>query len=411
MEPHARTVLNPMEERVADDEVVESPSPEAGPAHARPGRSRWWTALTVLGVVVLVAAAGVAGVLVGRQTAPGPDIIVRPEPVVEESTAASPMPVAEVPGPSGEATPLPSPTAPPIAVGITAPAAVPVALTAAPGLSDTSGTATGYRLVNAGISGAQVASVLGRTFGAFGATQERDGTWVVGAPEGPTVTVVDDPLFSWTFVDEPGAASPAPGRQIDPAEAIDLSIEILGDIGVDTTSVDWQVNRYAARTEVIAWQLVAGARTQLSWRLGFTADGDVVDAAGFSAGLEAVPGYPVVGALTAVTRSQSAPWSAITPTPVSGPTLDESAVASPSPSPSATVVGPDKPGLTVPLAEVTVTDAVLGLAQYWQPDGGVLMLPAYEVIGEDGSRWALLAVDEPYVEFVDVAPPTADPAA
>ncbi len=62
------------------------------------------------------------------------------------------------------------------------------------------------------------------------------------------------------------------------------------------------------------------------------------------------------------------------------------------------------------MSEVTVTEATLGLAQYWQPDGGMLMLPSYVLAGEDGSRWSLLAVDEPYVQFVDQSYPTA-PAA
>ena len=65
----------------------------------------------------------------------------------------------------------------------------------------------------------------------------------------------------------------------------------------------------------------------------------------------------------------------------------------------------------MPVTEVTVTEAVLGLAQYWQPDGGMLMLPSYTLTGEDGSRWSLLAVDEPYVQFVDQPYPTAAPAA
>ena len=39
------------------------------------------------------------------------------------------------------------------------------------------------------------------------------------------------------------------------------------------------------------------------------------------------------------------------------------------------------------------------------------MLPSYVLSGDDGSRWSLLAVDEPYVQFVDQPYPTAAPAA
>jgi hypothetical protein len=62
----------------------------------------------------------------------------------------------------------------------------------------------------------------------------------------------------------------------------------------------------------------------------------------------------------------------------------------------------------VPVLDVTVTGAELGLAQYWQPDGGLLILPAYRLAGEDGSSWSLLAVGDEYVAFVNQPYPTSD---
>ena len=138
--------------------------------------------------------------------------------------------------------------------------------------------------------------------------------------------------------------------------------------------------------------------------MAFDPSGAVVQASGFSAGLEEVPGYPVLGAASAIARSASQPWSLVGATPARAP----EAVPSPSPSPLTPLA---RPGISVPVTEVTVTDATLGLAQYWQPDGGMLMLPAYALSGDDGSSWSLLAVDEPYVQFVDQPYPTADPAA
>lgn len=378
-------------------DAVQAPAEAGPPSHARPRRSAWRIVVTVLVVVLVVAAAAVAGVAYGRVSAPGPDIVVRPEPVVEESSGAEPMPVGGV---------APDPTASASADARKASAPWPVVLTAAPGLPDTSGVATGYRLVNAGISGAQVASVLAGTFGASGQPVEENGAWTVGASGAPQLVVADDPLFTWTFTDPATMASPAPGQQLEPARAIELTSALLGGIGVDTGSVDWQVDRYVDRTAITAWQLVTGERTQLSWRVVFDPAGNVVEASGFSAGLEAVPGYPVVGAATAVQRVSTAPWSALGPSPVSGSDV----LPSPSPTASATTV-PARPGLTVPLSTVTVTGAELGLAQYWQPDGSVLMLPAYTLTGEDGSRWSVLAVADSDVQFVEQPYPIATPAA
>lgn len=378
--------------------TVESPEPaqHVVASHAAaPRRSAWKPVLAVIGVIVIVAGAAVGGVLYGRATAPGPDIIVTSEPVVEESAAVEPMPVGVVPAPVNGAGQSGSPDGPVVP---------PAILSAAPGLSDTATVASGYRLVNAGISGAQVAGVLASALGAAGQPVAEDGSWVVGAPGGPTLTVTDDPLFTWTFEDSAVLASPAIGEQLEPATAIELTSALLGSLGVDVASVDWQVDRYSGRTGVTAWQLVSGQRTELGWQVAFDPSGAVVQASGFSAGLEEVPGYPVLGAASAIARSASQPWSLVGATPARAPE------ATPSPSTS-TLTPLALPGISVPVSEVTVTEATLGLAQYWQPDGGMLMLPSYALSGDDGSRWSLLAVDEPYVQFVDQPYPTADPTA
>jgi hypothetical protein len=366
---------------------------------AGPRRSFWKPVLAVIGIVIVVIGAALGGVLYGRASAPGPDIIVTSEPVVEESAAVEPMPVGTLPMPESSAAGEANQSDPSGTLVVP-----PAILSAAPGLPDTATLASGYRLVNAGISGAQVAGVLAAALGAPGLPVEEDGSWVVGAPGGPMLTVIDDPLFTWTFEDTGVLASPAIGEQLEPATAIELTSALLGSIGVDVASVDWQVDRYFGRTAVTAWQLVSGQRTELGWQVALDPSGAVVQASGFSAGLEEVPGYPVLGAASAIARSSSQPWSLVGASPARVPEV--------APSPSASPLTPlARPGISVPVSEVTVTEATLGLAQYWQPDGGMLMLPSYVLSGDDGSRWSLLAVEEPYVQFVDQPYPTADPAA
>jgi hypothetical protein len=283
-----------------------------------------------------------------------------------------------------------------------------VFLTATDGLPDTPTTASGYRLVNAGISGGQVAAVLASVFGVPGQPVTEEDRWVVGTPDGPaaSLTVTNDPLFRWVF-DDGSATLAAAGPPMTADRAVELTTALLGSIGVDTASVDWQVDLHDGVTLVTAWQVVAGARTQLSWQVGFGPTGDLVRAAGFSAGFEEVPGYPVVGAATAVDRAGLPPWSAIGPAAVTpAPPEDDPTPTASSPTSAAG----ERPPLTVPVTYVTVTGADLALAQYWQPDGGMLVLPAYLLTGEDGSRWSLLAVDDSAVAFVEPPYPSAVPA-
>ena len=389
--------------------MSDAEAPDA-PSHAAP-RRRGRTALAVIGVVVAVLAAAAAGALAGRATAPAaaPEVVDSSTPVMEESPQAEPLPVGMASGSASgreSSAPTTAGDAPPQVILTPAlPTAWPVILSAAPGLSDEATTAIGYRLVNGGISGAQVAGALGAVFGATGAPVTVDGTWVVGTAGGPTVTVDDDPLVSWRFEDPTASSEPSvsPAPIVSPAptatpplsseRALELATLLLGSIGVDTTAVDWQVDLAADSAQVTAWQLVAGARTQLAWRVGFDPAGAVTEASGFSAGFEQVPEYSVVGAATAVQRSGEPAWTAIPPRLISAP-LVETPAATPSAGPSS-----DLPGLTVPVIDVTVTGAELGLAQYWQPDGGLLILPAYRLAGEDGSAWSILAVSDEYVSF------------
>ena len=78
----------------------------------------------------------------------------------------------------------------------------------------------------------------------------------------------------------------------------------------------------------------------------------------------------------------------------------------PTSAPSAPLpVSANQPSLVVPVATIHVTAADLGLAQYWQSDGGMLILPSYVLTADDGSHWSIPAIADQYVRFVP--PPTA----
>ncbi len=380
------------EEAEETTDAADAAGTTAGPvSHAAPRRSVWPTLLTIAGVLIALVAVGTGGVYVGRMTASTPNV------VVPTDTAAAAEGDVNVPAPSMAVGPLPVP-APGTFVVTTARVPMstwPVVLNDVGQLADDAGTAPGYRLVNTGISGAQVASILASTFGATGTVTTTDTGWTVGQTGEPMVTVTSDPLFSWTYED-PAALALAPvGDPLEPAEAISATTDALAGIGVDIATVEYQVDFADGRTGVSAWQLVGDQRTQLGWRLVFDTDGSILAASGFSSGLQGVPDYPIVGAATAVKRSQQSPWTALPASPVASAPGAPAEEVVPQPDPTG------RPTFDLPMSTIDVTGAELGLAQYWQPDGSILLLPSYILTGADGSTWSLLALADSAVSFTD----------
>ena len=55
--------------------------------------------------------------------------------------------------------------------------------------------------------------------------------------------------------------------------------------------------------------------------------------------------------------------------------------------------------LAWPVNDVEIVDARLGLASQWQPDGSVLVVPAYEFTDADGGTWSVIAVADEKLDF------------
>jgi len=369
----------------ASPPAAASPATEGPVSHAAP-RSRARRVLSVIGVIVLVIAAAAAGAVVGRYTSPEPEVILQTQEVVEEGAVAAPMPVG--------ALPVPAPGTVMITTARVPTATWPILLAPVGDLPDSSGTAPGYRLLNAGISGGQVASILATAFGATGTVTETDTGWQVGADGAAAVRVSSDPLFSWTYTDPAALALPEAAPVLEPPVAISAAADILQGIGVDISTVEYEIGEVDGRAAVNAWQVVADQRTQLGWRLLIDGTGRVVQASGFSSGLESIPSYPVVGAAAAVLRSTQAPWSSMPASPITPATEP---VSTPAPRPSVAGV----PQIDLPVSTVEIVSAELGLAQYWQPDGSIMLLPSWILTASDGSTWSLLALAEPAVSFVN----------
>jgi hypothetical protein len=113
------------------------------------------------------------------------------------------------------------------------------------------------------------------------------------------------------------------------------------------------------------------------------------------AGGESLGSYPVVSEVEAVDRLGDPRFA--------GAVLGWSRQGQPEEEaepPARTTPVPGGP-VAWPVEDVTIVSAALTEARYTLSDGAVLLVPAYDLTDEDGSRWTVMAVDE---ELLDFAP-------
>ncbi|MGA1595359.1 MAG: hypothetical protein ACO4AG_01850 [Candidatus Nanopelagicales bacterium] len=441
---------DPMSDLRGADPAQGAPEPDIAAIRARaaeqaavvPIRGRR-TAVAVGAIaagVAVLAGVGLAGAAVGRLTAPAPEVVAAPVaddalPVVGD--ASPPIPVV-----AGQPNAGPAASGAEMGAMASADKAMAIypgygaAIVAGPDLVDEPGTAAGYRLDSATVDLQALARQLGTAFGIDEQPVKQEYGWTVGSTDGsgPSIWVGDDATVSWSFADpnqdpwscgvtpEPAPAdaaqtSPAGDREacvpevapIGQREALREARKILGTLGVAEQSVDgvdieWETGGDDYTTWATAWQRVDGQRTQLSWSFTFTGE-QVAWANGFAAGLEQVPSYPIVGARTAVTRSSEPKFSAFGPTPLDYGVVMPMAEArdEASASTSGTEQAPvgDPRRVQVWWDPMVAVSAERALAQYWQPDGTLLILPAYRVTtADDRGTWAIIAVAETAIDFV-----------
>lgn len=412
------------------------------PLHRRRG---WVTAGSVAAGVVLLAGAVLGGMALGRSTAPVTEVPVAsaPDESIPVVGAASP-PLASVGGganpearPAGEQADVAAESMIYPGYGVT--------LLPSPSLPNDAGTARGYRLVDDGVDRPTLAALLAKTLGVPGEPVEQEwGDWRVGTDDDPSIWVSADTMVSWSFwdptirtwdcgyvepmpVDEAGTVEPEAAEaeclpDLPPPatrDAVKESRRLLAAIGVSDdaaldTSLEWESTSDEWSTWVTAWQLVDGQRTQLSWSFSYTGEG-LVSANGFAAGLEMVPAYPIVGARTAVLRSSDPKYAALGPTLIGGGGIypmaeardgagvvsSDTTVSSGDAAAAKDIPAGDPEKVQIWWDPAVATDATSTLAQYWQPDGTLLILPAYEfTTADDRGTWVVISVADAALDFV-----------
>lgn len=343
-----------------------------------------------------------------------------------------------------------------------------ISLIPSPELGDEASSAPGYRLDGSSVDREALAASLAEAFGLKGKVLELEYGWQVGSSDGsgPQVMVSNDPGVTWSFsnpeasalpcavVSEPmpypgppeqamprdsaaggystgispdlqksgssGSADsapfapqecPPPGPQMSAeaalAKAKDLVAGLVSPGSVAGVEMEWSSGTSEGGSWVNAWQTVEGQQTQLSWSFSFNGE-KLAWANGLAAELRKVDSYPIVGPYTAVARSSEPKFASLGPSLVydasTTPMPMDVGVATASSAPSSDLPKPAADRVQVWWDPVTATKAKLSLAQYWQPDGTMLLLPAYHVETADGrGTWAVIAVDESAIDFL--APP------
>ena len=155
---------------------------------------------------------------------------------------------------------------------------------------------------------------------------------------------------------------------------------------------------------------------QLPWSINAEVSSDgIFSLNGTLARPRPLPNYPVVNAITAAKRSLDPRWSTLGPIPVWDPNLSatiepmpmtraetEAQTSRPGATPPATsaiTIEDGRPVLDVPVHEVNVVSAKMSLGQFNLANGSVALLPAWEFLGTDGTRWSMLAIEDRYINF------------
>lgn len=285
----------------------------------------------------------------------------------------------------------------------------------ASGLSTDEGTATAYAYDARSASNAETVGALAAALGVSGTPELKDGGWVVGPQDGTAASLwvgLDGTLgFSywnpqlnpWQCAPDATVCEPT-GTPPGEAAAIDALRSLISSTGRDPGAFEYASEVYegSPTRTAQAWPLVDGQRTDQGWYLELAEDG-VVNVSGSLAEAVQLGDYPIVSEQEAFERLSDPRFGAqVTAIPFAAQEAkaaeaDQPVEWVPPTEPPATPA--DGTTLSWPVNDVEIVDARLGLATHWQPDGSVLLVPAYEFTDAAGGTWSVIAVADTKLDF------------
>ena len=281
----------------------------------------------------------------------------------------------------------------------------------ASGLSTSEGTAVAYGFDARAASAADTIAALASALGVEGTPELANGSWTAGPQDGtgPALGVSLDGTLGFWYSDPriapwqcaDGAETCEPSGEI-PSEqaAIDALRSLLESTGRDPAGYEFTSETWegAVTRSAQAWPVVDGQRIDQAWTVEFSNDG-MASASGALAELVPLGDYPVVSEQEAFDRLSDPRFGAnMTTLPIAlrdAPITTDEWVP-PTEPPAAPTSGA---AVSWPVNDVEIVEARLGLASQWQPDGGVLVVPAYEFTDADGGTWSVIAVADGKLDF------------
>lgn len=285
----------------------------------------------------------------------------------------------------------------------------------ASGLSTAEGAAAAYGYDARGASTDETVAELASALGVEGAPQLVDGSWTVGPQDGtgPSLGVSLDGTLGFWYSDpslNPWECPASPDGSAEPCEptgdlpseqaAIDALRSLLASTGRDASAYEFTSETWegAVTRTAQAWPVVGGQRVDQAWSVELSDEG-MVSASGALAELVELGDYPVVSEQQAFERLSDPRFGAqmtIMPAAARDGAVTTEEWAPPTEPPAA-----PEPGEAVswPVNDVEIVEARLGLASQWQPDGSVLVVPAYEFTDAEGGTWSVIAVADSKLDF------------
>lgn len=300
------------------------------------------------------------------------------------------------------------------------------------GVTGEAGTAESWALDPAQVVSAETAARLAAALGITGEPRREYGAWVVGSSDGtgPSLQLAGDgaasvyygnpavdpyycpqpPVSASTASDDAISIDPMPTecplRDVGPAPQGDAGIakvkEVLTLLGLDPSGFDYEAGAVDAANPgygwVTAFQVLNDQRTGVSWQVSFSGS-ELSSVYGSLAPIVSTGDYPIISAAEAVQRLSDPRFGGGGATypidyvyPTGDPYVEPTEVTVP-PLPAA------GGQIAWPVTEVTITSAQLGVAMLYQPDGSVLLLPAYALSDATGVSYSVIAVADSAMNF------------
>ena len=224
----------------------------------------------------------------------------------------------------------------------------------------------------------------------------------------PMPTVVPEPMPAPSNCAQPSGVLPSD------ESALALAKEKFGSLNFESDSAIWTVvdngSQWGYGSEmanayklVTAKVLIDGLFTNQYWSMTVGPDNAILSANGFFAKFVATSEYNIVGAKTAIERTQDALWANLAAQEVyrEGMIYPMEMGMGSNPSPVA-INQAGQPVLDASIDRITIAKAEQSLVSWYLNDGSTILLPAYllsENQDGDSRQWLQLAIADEYVDF------------